>query len=115
LLRNHPLQISINPGKRSDEIVLQLSGPLILDNLFNFQRTWREQTASSITVDLSQVPYVDSSGIGSLVNMHVSRQKTGGSVQLLGVSERVMTALAVTKVDKIFSIVNTPKSSAAQA
>jgi anti-anti-sigma factor len=114
-LRNHPLQISINPGQRSDEIVLHLSGPLILDNLFSFQRTWREQTASSITVDLSEVPYVDSSGIGSLVNMHVSRQKAGGSLQLFGVSERVMTALAVTKVDKIFSIVNTPKSSAAQA
>lgn len=114
-MRNNPLQISINPGQRSDEVVLQLSGPLILDNLFNFQRTWREQTAPSITVDLSQVPYVDSSGIGSLVNMHVSRQKTGGSVQLFGVSERVMTALAVTKVDKIFSIVNTPTSAVAQA
>lgn len=112
-MRGEPLEISINPGHSSDAIVLQLTGPLILDNLFSFQRSWREQSAPSITVDLTLVPYVDSSGIGSLVNLYVSRQKIGGSVYLMGVSERVMTALAVTKVDKIFSIVT--KSSAAQA
>ncbi len=114
-MRGEPLEISINPGQSSDEIVLQLTGPLILDNLFNFQRSWREQSAPSVTVDLTHVPYVDSSGIGSLVNLYVSRQKIGGSVYLMGVSERVMTALAVTRVDKIFAIVASPSSSAAQA
>jgi anti-sigma B factor antagonist len=114
-VRGEPLEISINPGQSSDEIVLQLTGPLILDNLFNFQRSWREQSASSVMVDLSQVPYIDSSGIGSLVNLYVSRQKIGGSVYLMGVSDRVMTALAVTRVDKIFSIVGSSRSNAAQA
>ena len=114
-MRGEPLEISINPGQSSDEIVLQLTGPLILDNLFNFQRSWREQSASSVMVDLSQVPYIDSSGIGSLVNLYVSRQKIGGSVYLMGVSDRVMTALAVTRVDKIFSIVGSSRSNAAQA
>lgn len=111
-MRGDPLQISVNPGQRSGEVVLHLTGPLILDNLFDFQRTWREQSAPSITVDLTHVPYVDSSGVGSLVNMHVSRQKIGGSVSLVGVSERVLTALAVTKVDRIFSIVSTGAASA---
>ena len=113
-MRNDPLVIVVNPGQNSDEVVLQLSGPLTLNNLFDFQRTWRDQSAPAIIVDLSNVPYVDSSGIGSLVNMHVSRTKIGGSVYLLGVSERVMTALAVTRVDKILSIM-TAQSGAAEA
>ena len=98
-----PLTIEVVDGARLGEVVLRLAGPLVLDNLFDFQKLWRGQNAPNIIVDLTNVPYVDSSGIGSLVNMHVSRQKLGGSVQLLGVSERVKTVLAVTRVDKIFA------------
>ena len=103
-MRNDPLQIEVRPGSRNGEVVLHLAGPLVLSNLFDFQKSWREQSASSITVDLTRVPCVDSAGIGSLVNIHVSRQKVGGEVRLLGVCDRVMTALAVTKVDKILLI-----------
>lgn len=103
-MRSDPLQIEVRPGGTSGEVVLQLTGPLVLNNVFDFQRSWREQSATSITVDLTRVPYVDSAGIGSLVNIHVSKQKVGGTLQLLGVSDRVMTALKVTKVDKVLSI-----------
>ena len=99
-----PLTIEVVDGARLGEVVLRLAGPLVLDNLFDFQKLWRAQNAPNIIVDLTNVPYVDSSGIGSLVNMHVSRQKLGGSVLLLGLSERVKTVLAVTRVDKIFAL-----------
>ena len=103
-MHSGPLTIEVVDGSQVGEIVLRLAGPLVLDNLFDFQKLWRAQTAPNIVVDLSGVPYVDSSGIGSLVNMHVSRQKVGGSVQLLGVSDRVKTVLAVTRVDKVLAI-----------
>ena len=99
-----PLTIEVVDGARLGEVVLRLAGPLVLDNLFDFQKLWRAQNAPNIIVDLTNVQYVDSSGIGSLVNMHVSRQKLGGSVLLLGLSERVKTVLAVTRVDKIFAL-----------
>jgi len=99
-----PLTIEVVDGARLGEVVLRLAGPLVLDNLFDFQKLWRAQNAPNMIVDLTNVPYVDSSGIGSLVNMHVSRQKLGGSVLLLGLSERVKTVLAVTRVDKIFAL-----------
>src|SRR5215472_7885534 len=103
-----PLHIDVNPGQRVGEVVLNLSGPLVLDSLFDFQKTWREQKAPNIVVDLTNVPYLDSSGIGSLVNMHVSREKIGGSVHLLGVCERVKTVLMVSRVDKVLNITPTP-------
>lgn len=103
-MHSGPLTIEVVDGAHVGEIVLRLAGPLVLDNLFEFQNLWRAQTAPSIIVDLTSVPYVDSSGIGSLVNMHVSRQKVGGGIQLVGVSERVKTVLAVTKVDKVLAI-----------
>jgi len=114
-MQGAPLNISVNPGQRVGEIVLNLSGPLVIDNLFAFQKTWREQTAPNIVVDLTDVPYVDSSGIGSLVNMHVSREKIGGSVQLLGVCERVKTVFVVTKVDKVLNIIAASSGNTASA
>jgi len=109
---NGPLTIDVLPGARTGEIVLRLAGPLVLDNLFGFQRIWREQSAPNIVVDLAKVAYVDSSGIGSLVNMHVSRQKIGGAVRLVGVCDRVKTVLAVTRVDKVLTIETSESNSA---
>ena len=103
-MHNGPLKIDILPGSSIGETLLRLEGPLVLDNLFGFLKIWREQGAPNIVVDLTRVPYVDSSGIGSLVNMHVSRQKVGGTVRLVGVSERVRTVLVVTRVDKVLNI-----------
>ena len=110
---NGPLKIEVLPGSHTGEIVLRLAGPLVLDNLFEFQRIWREHGAANIVVDLAQVPYVDSSGIGSLVNMHVSRQKIGGSARLIGVCERVKTVLIVTRVDKVLTIEEASSSASA--
>ena len=109
------LYIVVQPGRGVEEVCLRLSGPLVLDNLFAFQKSWREQTVPNILVDLTDVPYVDSSGIGSLVNLHVSRQKIGGNVDLAGVSERVMTVLMVTRVDKILNIRDAKTITAASA
>ena len=103
-MRSSVLHIVVTPGQSAGEVLIQLSGPLVLDNLFDFQKTWREQSAPNIMIDLTDVPYVDSSGVGSLVNLHVSRQKIGGTVQLIGVAERVKTVLMVTRVDKVLNI-----------
>ena len=107
-MQDRPLSIEVIHGSQNREVVLRLSGPLVLNSIFDFQRAWRAEDGPNIVVDLSGVPYVDSSGIGSLVNLHVSRQKKGGELFLAGVSDRVMTALAVTKVDKIFSFRSSP-------
>jgi anti-sigma B factor antagonist len=110
-----PLKIEVLTGSRTGQVVLRLSGPLVLDNVFDFQKIWREEGAANIVVDLTHVPYVDSTGIGSLVNMHVSRQKIGGSVELVGVSERVKTVLQVTRVDKVLTITDSGTSTAVSA
>ena len=114
-MQNAALHIGVKPGQHTQEVWLCLSGPLVLDNLFGFQKSWREQSAPNIVVDLTDVPYVDSSGIGSLVNLHVSRQKIGGKVELIGMSERVRTVLMVTRVDKILNIRDAKARNAASA
>ena len=53
------------------------------------------------------MPYIDSAGIGSLVGAYVSHQKEGRSLALVGVTERVLNALKVTRVEQFFRFCKT--------
>lgn len=82
--------------------ILKLKGPILISNLFEFQTKVRGNTARSLILDLAEVPYVDSAGIGALVGAYVNHQKDGRSLALVGVNERVRNALKVTHVESFF-------------
>lgn len=97
-----PFHIDDQPGTQRGQRVLRLSGPLVMTNVFGFQSTVRADTSRSLIIDFTNVPYVDSGGIGALVGAYVTRQHGGRSLALVGVNERVHTALKVTHVDQFF-------------
>lgn len=83
--------------------VLCLRGPLTMENVLPFQNAIRrEEQQESVILDLSEVPYIDSSGLGSLVSAYISRQKAGRRVALSGVNERVFRLFEVTKTESLF-------------
>lgn len=85
--------------------VLCLRGPLTLANTSLFQNAIRrEESAPMVIVDLSDVPYIDSSGLGSLVSAYVTRRKATRHIALSGVNERVLKLFETTKVEPLFLI-----------
>ena len=80
----------------------KLNGPLLLSNMFEFQNRLRAENSRGVIIDLSGVPYIDSAGIGVLVNGMVSCKNHDRTLVLAGVAERVMTVLKITKVDTLF-------------
>jgi anti-anti-sigma factor len=53
-------------------------------------------------LDFTDVPYVDSAGIGALVWVHVRHHNDANGVCLVGVAERVHEALKIAHVDQFF-------------
>jgi len=96
------LQIEELSGSRPGVRVFRLSGPLLLTNLFDFQSKVRADSAPGLILDFTNVPLIDSAGIGALVGAYVSRQKDGRSLGLVGVNQRIHDALEVTRVEKFF-------------
>jgi anti-anti-sigma factor len=91
------------------EEVLTLSGPLTANNSATFQNAMRrEEPADTVILDFSEVPYVDSAGLGLLVSAHVSRQKSGRKMILSGINPRVQKLFEVTRVADLFLIFSTP-------
>src|SRR3954467_14257405 len=85
---------------------IKLTGPLLLSNLFDFQKRLREEKSHGLVIDLTDVPYIDSAGIGVLVNGMVSCKTHDHTFVLTGVGERIMTVLRVTRVDTLFHFAN---------
>lgn len=104
---NEPLVIEDLPGPKEGQQVLRLKGPLVLSTLFDFQARVRASQSRILIVDFTGVPYVDSAGIGALVGAYVTRQKDGRSLRLVGVSDRIHSALQVTRVEHFFHFFRT--------
>ncbi len=82
--------------------MLRLTGPILISNFFEFQSLVRSSTSSTLILDLTQVPDIDSAGIGALVGAYVTHQKEGRRLALAGVTQRVRNALQVTRVEQFF-------------
>ena len=98
------LTIDTTPGANDEQRILQLNGPITIATLFDFRDTVRsEKNAKTVILDFSQVPYVDSAGVGAIVNAHVSCVNSGRRLLLVAVADRVRTLMKVTKVDQVLS------------
>lgn len=95
-------RLAIKVSSNGDWEVMTLSGPLTSVDSIEFQRVLQADASALTIVDMSEVPYVDSAGIGVLVNGYVARKKAGRKLVLAGVRERVMNVLRVTRVHQFF-------------
>ena len=110
------LTITDAQGAHEGERILQLHGPITIKTLFGFRDTVRaEKTARTVVLDFSQVPYVDSAGVGAIVNAHVSCLNSGRRLVLVAVQDRIRTLMKVTRVDEVLKIYPTLEEAQAAA
>jgi anti-sigma B factor antagonist len=88
--------------ERLERGVLSLRGPLTMENVTPFLNAVRRENAPTVILDLSGVPYLDSSGLGSLVSACTSATKAGRRMASTGVNKRVLKVLEITKVEQVF-------------
>ena len=98
--RSENLRIETLDGARGAWII-KLTGPLTLQTLFDFQQIVRKESIKPIVVDLADTSYRDSAGLGSILSVFASCQRTHRGFALSGLSERIRSLFEVTKVDGI--------------
>ena len=59
-----------------------------------------------IVLNLSEVNYIDSGGLGTLVALHTTARNAGGTIKLANLTKRVGDLLQVTKLLTIFDVYN---------
>ena len=95
-----PLSVESQAGRVLGTRILHFKGPLTLRNLVMFQDELRYGLEPIVVIlDLSGVPYMDSAGMGALINYYVHCEKIGIRMTVAGVSSRVMELFKLAKVD----------------
>jgi anti-sigma B factor antagonist len=99
---------SIRTRDAGGAVVVEIIGKLTLGEgspeLRSCVRDLVEQHKTRIVLDLSQVPYLDSSGIGDLVNAFTATSARGGKVTLSHPRLRSMDVMTITKLKSVFEI-----------
>jgi anti-sigma B factor antagonist len=102
-MRDEPLTYSFSQGQSDGTMILRLVGPLTLLTMFGFQNEFRSATPRVLILDLSETPYMDSAGLGLIMNYYVSAADHGRKLLLAGVNERVKALFEMTKVQSVLT------------
>ena len=62
------------------------------------------QQGANIEVDLTNVNYIDSTGLGVFVAFYKRVQREGGDVRLVGLSERIKRLFEITGLSELMNI-----------
>ncbi len=102
-MRDEPLTYSFSQGKSDGTTVLKLVGPLTLSTMFGFQNEFRAATPRVMIVDLSETTYMDSAGLGLIMNYYVAAADHGRKLLVCGANERVTALFEMTRVQGVLT------------
>jgi anti-sigma B factor antagonist len=87
--------------------VVDVAGDIDLSHSVEFQQQLLgllDQKPQRVVVNLTLVPYMDSSGVASLVKVLSRARKVGTQLHLFGLTPRVKSLFEITRLDSVFSI-----------
>ena len=102
------MSVKLNTRHVGDVTVIDVSGRITLGEgssaIFDEVRNLTAGGNKKILLNLGEVPYIDSSGIGELVAGFTSAAKAGGTMKLLNPTKRVKDLLRMTNLNTIFEV-----------
>ena len=60
------------------------------------------QGRKKLVLNLAEVPYIDSAGLGEIVRTYTTVSRQGGSLKLLNLTKRIEELLSITKLLTVF-------------
>jgi len=102
------MSLKLNTRQVNDVTVIDVSGRITLGEGSSVIRdAVRDLTARGnrkILLNLGDVSYIDSSGVGELVSGYTSVTNAGGTLKLLSLTKRVKDLLQITKLYTVFDV-----------
>jgi anti-sigma B factor antagonist len=103
-----PTHLEIQKREKEGIVILDLKGRLIVGEPATLLRDTIKEEASQgsikIILNLAEVDYIDSTGLGGMVICYTTLQKAGGALKLDRLNRRNIELLLLTKLSTIFEI-----------
>ena len=89
-----------------DVVILDLTGKILIGEGDDLLRDAVTKLADSgktkILLNLAEVPYVDSAGLGEVVRCYTTVSRKGGKLKLLNLTKKIQDLLSITKLLTVF-------------
>jgi anti-sigma B factor antagonist len=89
-------------------VILDLAGRLIMGeperSLRGTIHSLLESGNKNLAINLSEIKYIDSSGIGSLAAVWTTSQKAGANCKLFAIPQKVQLMFKISRLDTVFKI-----------
>lgn len=102
------MSVILTTRAKGDVIIVDASGKLTLGEGTSALRTKIRELVDAgsrkIILNLADVSYMDSSGLGELIGAHTTITRAEGKMQLLNLAKRVHDLLKLTKLYTVFEV-----------
>ena len=98
------LDLELQAGSNSSQIVMRLNGKLSLETVHDFIQTLRPEPAAHLILDMGGVSFLDSAGVGALVQLFVHRRNQGQTFALTGLTKQSNAVVQVAGLTKLLPI-----------
>jgi anti-sigma B factor antagonist len=100
--------MTIDERKSGDVTILDVSGKILLgEGDVQLKRKIDElieRNETKLLLNLANVPYMDSGGLGEIVRSYTTVKRAGGELKLLNATKRISDLLTITKLITVFEI-----------
>jgi anti-anti-sigma factor len=99
------MPLKINSRQLEGIAVVDCAGRIVFgDEASQLRETVKKEIAenSRIVLNLGEVTYIDSGGIGTLVSLFTTARNAGGDIKLANLTKRVKDLLQITKLITVF-------------
>jgi anti-sigma B factor antagonist len=98
------LEFEKQPTSNETQLVLRLNGKLSLETVHSFVTQLRPEPAALLVLDMSGVTFLDSAGVGALVQLFVHRKSAGQSFALTSLTPQGIAVMQVSGLVKLLPI-----------
>jgi anti-sigma B factor antagonist len=99
-------ELDVTERQAGDVTILDLTGEVRLGDssvaLRNSTRKLADVGKKKILLNLADVKYIDSTGIGELIASYTTVTRQGGQLKLLNLTDRIQNLLVITKLLTVF-------------
>jgi anti-sigma B factor antagonist len=107
------LEFQKQPGSTEAQLILRLNGKLSLETVNGFITQLRPEPTPSLILDMGGVTFLDSAGVGALVQLFVHRKSAGKKFALAALTPQGVAVMQVSGLVKLLPIYDTPEEAAA--
>src|SRR5215469_11013010 len=99
------MALKLSPSTTNGVLVINCTGRIVFgDEAIQLRALVKRELSENnrIVLNLADVSYIDSGGIGTLVSLFTSARNAGGDLKLANLTKRVTELLQITKLITVF-------------